>query len=219
MSLQPPKHSECSWPKGRRSRQRNQFLDYNLIVTEGTKTEPYYFKALKARISAKESNRIQLDIKGGAGNTTGLLEYAKKLVKRSANGYSHVWLVYDKDDFSDDRFNEMEVVCKKLNEESETEYHAIWSNQCIELWFLLHFMYLDSDLHRSEYYPKLTKELDGNGKYEKNRDDIFEILLPHLDTAISHARRLDKKNLALTPSEASPGTKMHIMMEKFKSFL
>lgn len=79
MSLQPPKHSECSWPKGRRSRQRNQFLDYNLIVTEGTKTEPYYFKALKARISAKESNRIQLDIKGGAGNTTGLLEYAKKL--------------------------------------------------------------------------------------------------------------------------------------------
>lgn len=188
-------------------------------MTEGTKTEPYYFKALKARISAKESNRIQLDIKGGAGNTTGLLEYAKKLVKRSANGYSHVWLVYDKDDFPDDRFNEMEVVCKKLNEESETEYHAIWSNQCIELWFLLHFMYLESDLHRSEYYPKLTKELDGNGKYEKNRDDIFEILLPHLDTAISHARRLDKKNLALTPSEASPGTKMHIMMEKFKSFL
>ena len=113
----------------------------------------------------------------------------------------------------------MEVVCKKLNEESETEYHAIWSNQCIELWFLLHFMYLESDLHRSEYYPKLTKELDGNGKYEKNRDDIFEILLSHLDTAISHARRLDKKNLALTPSEASPGTKMHIMMEKFKSFL
>ena len=219
MSLQPPKHSECSWPKGRRSRQRNQFLDYNLIVTEGTKTEPYYFKALKARISAKESNRIQLDIKGGAGNTTGLLEYAKKLVKRSANGYSHVWLVYDKDDFPDDRFNEMEVVCKKLNEESETEYHAIWSNQCIELWFLLHYSFIQSDLHRSEYYPKLSAVFEKSGEYKKNREDIFDLLYPKLGDAIMNAERLEEENRGRTPSESAPGTMMHIMMKKFKPYL
>ena len=43
MSLKPPKHSEMKWPDKRESRKRKISLDYNLIVTEGTKTEPKYF--------------------------------------------------------------------------------------------------------------------------------------------------------------------------------
>ena len=27
----------------------------------------------------------------------------------------------------------------------ETTYHALWLNQCIELWFLLHFSFIHSD--------------------------------------------------------------------------
>ena len=38
MSLKPPKHSEMKWPDKRESRKRKISLDYNLIVTEGTKT-------------------------------------------------------------------------------------------------------------------------------------------------------------------------------------
>ena len=40
MSLKPPKHSEMKWPDKRESKKRKISLDYNLIVTEGTKTEP-----------------------------------------------------------------------------------------------------------------------------------------------------------------------------------
>ena len=61
-------------------------------------------------------------------------------VKSNPNGYKHVWIVYDTDDFPADRINKTNESCINLSTE-ETQYHAIWSNQCIELWFLLHFRY------------------------------------------------------------------------------
>ena len=87
------------WLNKREGKQRKIVLDYNLIVTEGTKTEPNYFNALKELINSKGNNRVQLEIKGSGKNTTDLFEYAKKLADKSLNGYRNVWLVYDLDDF------------------------------------------------------------------------------------------------------------------------
>lgn len=53
MSLKPPKHSEIKWLKKRTSKNRELHLDYNLIICEGTKTEPKYFKVLKDRVEQK----------------------------------------------------------------------------------------------------------------------------------------------------------------------
>ena len=219
MSLKPRKHSEQKWPEKRSGKKKKLHLDYNLIVCEGKKTEPNYFASMKARISQKESNRVQLEIVGACGNTVGLFERAKEIVAKSANGYSHVWLVYDKDDFPADHFNEVEERCRNCSESDGVTYHAIWSNQCIELWFLLHFMYLQSDLHRSEYYPKLSEMLGEHGEYAKNREDIFEILLPKLDFAIDNAKKLEEENQDKMPTESAPGTKMHVMMTKFNPYL
>ena len=38
---------------------------------------------------------------------------------------------------------------------------------------------MHSDLHRTSYWPKLTNVLEpmGKGKYEKNRGDMFKVLL------------------------------------------
>lgn len=218
MSLKPPKHSEMKWPNKREGKQRKIVLDYNLIVTEGTKTEPNYFFALKELINGKGNNRVQLEIKGSGKNTTDLFEYAKKLADKSLNGYRNVWLVYDLDDFPHDRFNITERLCEENSVEDEITYHAIWSNQCIELWFLLHFSYMHSDLRRNEYFPKLTECLKENGKYMKNRSDMFEILLPHLDTAIANAKKLNEENKGRTPAQSTPGTKMYELMEKFKPY-
>lgn len=78
------------------------------------------------------------------------------------------------------------------SDEPETTYHAIWSNQCIELWFLLHLSYMQSDLHRTSYWPKLTEILTalGYGEYEKNRTDMYQILFPFMDAAIANAENL-----------------------------
>lgn len=53
MSLKPPKHSEIKWLKKRTSKNRELHLDYNLIICEGTKTEPKYFKVTSKNISPK----------------------------------------------------------------------------------------------------------------------------------------------------------------------
>lgn len=48
-----------------------------------------------------------------------------------------------------------------------------------QIWFVLHFAYHTSNNHRSEYVKVLNdkfREL-GIGKYQKNRKDIFSILI------------------------------------------
>jgi len=111
------------------------------------------------------------------------------------------WIVYDTDDFPADHINRTAELCKKT-EEDTTQFHAIWSNQCIELWFLLHFGFYHSDIHRSEYWPKLTEWLSyiGKGEYKKNRADMYSVLRPYLNDAIENAKKLEKLNEGKTPS-------------------
>lgn len=134
MSLKPPKKGDLNknWMKRRRDKLIKIQPEYHLIVTEGTKTEPLYFQAIRDIINQKYRDRIQLDVSGEGDNTLSLFERAKERVAKSANGYSHVWVVYDTDDFPADHINRTAELCNSETTE-ETAYHAIWSNQCIEL--------------------------------------------------------------------------------------
>ena len=55
---------------------------------------------------------------------------------------------------------------------------------------------MQSDIHREEYWPKLTECLKqiGAGEYEKNRKDMYEILHPYMEYAIGNAKRLNASN-------------------------
>lgn len=222
MSLKPLKKSGLGkdWIQGRQERTIKISPEYHLIVTEGTKTEPPYFEALQCAINKQYQGRIQLDISGEGTNTIFLFDRAQYLAEHSPNTYRHIWVVYDTDDFPPERINEVVRLCR-LNSTEETEYHALWSNQCIELWYLLHFSYMHSDLHRSQYWPKLTEHLERLkvGKYQKNRPDMYEILKPYLDTAIAFAKRLAQDNGDRLPSQAAPGTRVYELLEKLRPYL
>ena len=224
MSLKPVKKSDRDkdWLKKRTDKRMNIYPEYHLIVTEGTKTEPNYFEAIKLRINKKYKNRISLEIRGDGKNTVGLFDDAKEIVERNQKQFSfkHIWVVYDTDDFPKDKIDSVSELCKK-NSTSYCRYHAIWSNQCIELWFLLHFGYYQSDLHRDYYFPKLDKWLKSinAGKYEKNREDMFSVLEPYIDDAIKNAVRLQKEqNGDKSPSNSKPGTKVYELIEKLKPY-
>ena len=194
--------------------------EYHLIVTEGTDTEPAYFDAIRSIINRNYKGRIQLDIFGEGDNTISLFRRARDRAANSANIYRHVWIVYDVDDFPSEHVDAVVQLCNESSNE-ETEYHAIWSNQCIELWFLLHFSYMHSDIHRTEYWPKLTEwfESIGVGTYQKNRQDVYEILRPYMEHAIRNAKKLDVINSGRMPSQAAPGTKVYELVEKLKPYL
>lgn len=223
MSKKPPKKTDMnkSWMQPRMDRRRLIFPERHLIVTEGTKTEPAYFGAMKEVINRKYRDRLQVEVYGEGVNTVSLFERAKEIVRRSTiNSYQHVWLVYDTDDFSVERINETKELCDRECSE-EIKFHALWSNQCIELWFLLHFSYMHSDLHRNEYWPKLTECFDsiGAGEYEKNRADIYEVLLPYMDSAIKNAEQLDRTNQDKTPAQSAPGTKVFELVKLLRPYL
>ena len=222
MSLKPLKKSdlEKGWMKKRRDKAIRIQPEYHLIVTEGTETEPQYFQAVKDIINRKYRDKIQLDVFGEGDNTLSLFEKAKSRVSQNANGYKHVWLVYDTDDFPADHINRTAELCVQ-NSNDDIQYHAIWSNQCIELWYLLHFSFFHSDIHRQGYWPKLTKRLKniGAGEYSKGRPDMYEILKPYMEIAIGNAKRLDQMNAGRTPANSAPGTKVYELIELLKPYL
>lgn len=132
--------------------------------------------------------------------------------------------VYDKDSFPAKDFNGVAERVDKLNfENSELQYHAAWSIECIEFWFILHFAYYTSNNHRSEYIRFLNdkfREL-GIGKYQKNMEDIFNVLMekgnPKL--AIRYAKRIMEENKEKTPADIAPGTKVFELVEELAKYL
>lgn len=222
MSLHPLKKSDMckGWMQKRLDRSVHMQPEYHLIVTEGTKTEPEYFEAIVNHINQHYNERIHLEISGKGENTITLFESAKKLAENDPNQYKHVWVVYDKDDFPEEHFNQTAELCKNSSSDQRT-YHAIWSNQCIELWFLLHFDYLQADLHRDEYYPKLSRYLKRlrKGEYKKNRNDMFKILYPKIETAIANAQKLYNEKQELTPSKAAPCTTVFQLIKKLLPYI
>lgn len=222
MSLKPPKKSDLdkSWMKKRRDKVIKIQPEYHLIVTEGTETEPQYFRAIRDVINQQYRDKIQLDIFGEGDNTLSLFEKAKRRALENPNGYKHVWVIYDTDDFPADHINRTAELCEQ-NSTAETQFHAIWSNQCIELWYLLHFNFFHSDIHRKEYWPKLTEWLAsmGAGEYAKGRADMYAVLRPFMDIAIANAKKLDAINAGRTPAASAPGTKVYELIEKLKPYL
>ena len=120
-----------------------------LIVTEGERTEPLYFKGLQKLIEDKIGGTVDvvevptIDIFGCGSSTGKLIELTDQIVKDAKVIYQNVWVVFDKDDFED--FDKA-VKCGYSK-----GYNIAWSNQAFEYWLYLHFYYSDSALHRDEW--------------------------------------------------------------------
>lgn len=127
MSKRPIKKSDedKEWLGKRKTRKIKSRLEYHLIICEGTETETNYFKAIKQDIKGSDKERLSIEVIGKARGTTNLLNEAIKKVQNSPNYISNVWLVYDKDDFTDESFNLVVEKCKELNKSDNTKYNAI----------------------------------------------------------------------------------------------
>ena len=70
--------------------------------------------------------------------------------------------------------------------------------------------------HRIEKFKEL-----GIGKYQKNMQDIFGILLEYgnPNLAIRYAKRIIKDGEGKTPTEIAPGTKVYELVEELAKYL
>jgi hypothetical protein len=158
------------------------------IFSEGTKTEPSYFtgfaKAIKT--DAYYKNIVHIEPIGVGMDTIRIINYAEKYAAENLLTSAQIWCVYDKDNFPDEDFNAAPTKVKNLNSntynaKNKIKYSVAWSNQCIEYWFILHFVYYPSDNDREKYKQYLHKKFFDLGfeKYEKNDERLFDILTEH----------------------------------------
>lgn len=205
-----------------------------LIVCEGEKTEPNYFEGIKRRINSKysgavkvERKRIELDIVGTGRNTNDLVKYTKfieeveKLENQGAIPYGHIWVIFDKDDFTDDQFN------SAIEQAISKGYNVGWSNESIELWFVLHFQLLNTCVGRQQYCSILEENFKkhniNNGRYKKNIENIFELLCQYgtIDDAIVRSKQLleEHEDRGITsPARKNLATMIFSLVEELKEY-
>ena len=220
------KSSKLDWKKKRRQEylEMKQYRYY--IFCEGQQTEPLYFAGFKKLIEENPiyKDMVLIEIEPCQAETMRVIGMAEDYVKKNKIKKGQIWCVYDKDSFPPERFNGVVERAESLNKENpELQYHTAWSNECIEFWFLLHFAYYTANNHRAEYITFLNdkfKEL-GIGKYQKNMQDIFKILLEHGNPklAIRYAKRIIKDGVGKTPTEIAPGTKVYELVEELAKYL
>lgn len=213
------------WRKKRRQNTIETREFQYFIFCEGEQTEPLYFDGFKRLIEDNPvyRNMVQIHIEPHVGNTVGIIRYAHKYVTEEKIAKGQIWCVYDKDDFPADDFNAAQHLSDTLSKSNpDLQYHAAWSNECIEYWFILHFAYYDSNNHRSEYIRFLNEKFQELGleKYQKNLKDIFNILMekgnPKL--AIRYAKKIFKQSKGKNPSDIAPGTRVYELVEELAKY-
>ena len=176
-----------------------------LIVCEGKKTEPNYFNHFRVP-------GLVIAVKGLGMNTLRLVEEA--LQARTEDEYDQVWCVFDKDDFSIEHFE------NAINRADENGMRVAYSNQSFELWYLLHFEYLNTAIDRTAYIRKLSKHL--GYEYEKNSQSIYQKLLCKREHAITNAEKLLNEYNPSHPGRDDPSTSVHklviALLENSKPF-
>lgn len=180
---------EAKAAKKRKVATRDKIVRF-LVVCEGERTEPNYFKGL---VKDKYSEVRAEEIIGEGRSTCALVkrtaEIRERLEHQRQLKFDRVWVVFDKDDFND--FNEAIALAVRKG------YGAAWSNEAFELWYLLHFVFLDAAISRADYISKLETEIrkiEGykDFKYRKNDEDIYLLLqkIGNEVTAKARARKL-----------------------------
>jgi hypothetical protein len=176
-----------------------------LIVCEGEKTEPNYFRCFPENPQVFDD----IDIQGAGYNTVSLVRETirrKRNADRDLKPFIETWCVFDKDSFSDRDFKDA------VNLASENGIRCAYSIEAFELWYLLHYDFCDSKLSRTQYRGKLSERLAAT--YMKNSNTMYKLLEPRQKTAIKNAKRLYENQKKLPCYQQNPVTTVFMLVEK-----
>lgn len=177
--------------------QRQRFL----IVCEGTKTEPNYFEGFRVP-------KDVIDVVGLGENPSRLVDSARRLNEKG--DYDQVWCVFDRDDWTKQDFNNALQTAKQYG------FKVAYSNEAFELWYVLHFEFLNTGVPRADYAQKLTRLL---GKpYRKNSSETYDLLMDRQQIAMKNAAKLLEYYAPLKPAEDNPSTTVHLLVAALNEF-
>lgn len=173
-----------------------------LIVCEGEKTEPNYFRQFRV-------TSADIEVVGKGYNTLSLVQEAirlKRKARRDDEPFDQVWCVFDVDSFPPENVNGAWQMAKK------NSVRTALSNEAFELWFLLHFDYITAAHSRDLYQEMLSQRL--GKKYKKNSTQTYRDLYPMQARAIENAEKLIAQYHPRRPFHDKPCTEVHqLVME------
>ena len=156
---------------------------------------------------------------GTSRSKTSLVQEAQKRVSQEKpDPNREIWVVFDLDieplkegSVQKNDFNQAILLAQKHG------FKVAYSNDAFELWFILHYQYLESALTRVEYYERLGQlwgiSYERNGKGLHFCRGIYQKLLDDpkasLDDALRNAERLHLQNDCILPADQNPCTTVY----------
>jgi len=190
---------------------------YFLIVCEGEKTEPNYFKSFKTNV---KSFVYTIETLGEGSNTKDLVQRTIKARDKSSQLYDSVWAIFDRDSFTPNNFNGAILLAEN------NKIKVGWTNDAFELWYLLHFQYRNTLMSRTDYKRAIeqevntkiaTKSKSKNPRrfvYKKNSEEMYSILEKYGDQqqAIKYAEKLVLNHNCTNYAIHNPCTRIHLLV-------
>lgn len=140
-----------------------------LIVCEGLKTEPNYFKSFHMM---ENSGGLVFEITnaGGGINTIQVVQKAIELRDKAIGDkkpYDITWAVFDRDSFDAADFD------NAIHMAESNDIRCAWSNEAFELWYIYHFENRITPMSRKEYAHKITTLVQKNQKLKTGKKSTF----------------------------------------------
>ena len=179
--------------------------DYVLILCEGGKTEPNYFRALRQAYRLSSAN-VEI-AKPGANDPLGIVAEADARI--TADRFDRAYCVFDRDGHAN--YQQALHVVATCQNGRNGRLIATPSVPCFELWILLHFAFSTAPYNavgNNSACDSVLRALKVHfSDYSKGHQDVYNRIAAQMTQAMTHARRLTLHNQQ-TGSE-NPATLVH----------
>jgi hypothetical protein len=194
----------------KRRKQKIPPSPFFLIVCEGKVTEPDYFKSFPyySKLGAQYSYGA-VHIVSGAGQYEKVVTKAQNVRNDLEKKYgmilpNEVWCVFDCD-------GDPDALNRAIQKARSKKFNAIYSVQCFELWFLLHFQMVSVAINKAEYDRKISRYLDIS--YTHGTTGMYDLLKEHQGIAIQTAKQLWKQKGQIGELQSDPITNVFLLVE------
>jgi len=186
-----------------------------ILACEGLKTERNYFDAWFEKLirDRKISPRSCVIAPHGHTNPTGVLKdlLGYQLGGLEYSDFEQKWIVIDRDEErSNGGGHTLQDFNDAIKQAAVKGVNVAYSNPCFEFWYLLHYEFRESALHRDDLPGLLSQRMGVS--YDKSDDGHFERLFPKVAFAIRNAEKLCQRDQR-APCEANPSTTVHRLVE------
>lgn len=213
-----PKHRQKKRDLKRRKAKHGPYARL-LIVCEGEKTEPQYFKEIRHEYRLPTAN-VQFWPSALGTESIQVVEYAEQLFLKGDSqkgilpgAFDRVFAVFDRDDHLTyhQALGKAAALSGKLKNDlgERVPFLAIASVPCFELWLLLHFEDVFAPLHRDQVYDRLKQEQYLPG-YDKGQGGHWAATRQDLDIATQRAQARAAATTAHDGTE--PYTDIHYLV-------